>query len=667
MNIRTQLPALTGVFILPLAVLFTPQETPRSSTLQVVSSDMDMQTSTPDGAVTVTVPAGWSMSSAQSLMLLQPPEMDSRFVLAFDIGAVDAQSAVNSAWAVYRPDFKRPLQVATPRPARNGWEEVQAFIYETSPNEHVVIEALARRVGTRWVVAITDASASTMEKRDAQIRLYGNSVRPKGYARESFAGRKAAALDSERIAELRHFVESSMQVLGIPGASMALIDGGKVVFEGGFGVRELGKPDRVDADTLFLAASNTKAMTTLLLALLADEQRLMWDQPVKEIYPKFKLGDESTTSQVLVKHLVCACTGLPRQDMEWIFESGNATPLSSLELLGTMQPTSRFGELYQYSNLMAAAAGYIGGYLDNPEAELGAAYDEAMQKRIFDPLGMNSTTFNFEQAQKRNHARPHSEDVDGKTVVSNMALNYAIIPHRPAGGVWTSAHDLIRYAQLELNRGKLPNGKVLVSEENLLARRQPMVPTGANNNTYGMGLMTINNFGIPVVHHGGSLLGYKSDFIFLPDHGIGAVLLTNAQNGDMLLQPFSRRLLEVVFDGEPRAVENVQSQAANAKASHAKLRERLVVPADPQQVAKLAAHYSSSSLGEINVRQEGTTTVFDFGEWRSAVASRKNDDGSISFIAVEAVRYEFVVGAQGGKRILVLRDAQHEYVFTETS
>src|SRR5678815_368300 len=115
--------------------------------------------------------------------------------------------------------------------------------------------------------------------------------------------------------------------------------------------------------------------------------------------------------------------------MEWIFESGNATPLSSLELLGTMQPTSRFGELYQYSNLMAAVAGYIGGYLDNPEAELGAAYDEAMQKRIFDPLGMNSTTFNFEQAQKRNHARPHSEDVDGKTVVSNMALNYAIIPH----------------------------------------------------------------------------------------------------------------------------------------------------------------------------------------------------------------------------------------------
>ena len=75
MNIRAQLPALAGVFILPLAVMFTPQETPRSSTPQVVSSDMDMKTSTPDGAVTVTVPAGWSMNTAQSLMLLQPPEL----------------------------------------------------------------------------------------------------------------------------------------------------------------------------------------------------------------------------------------------------------------------------------------------------------------------------------------------------------------------------------------------------------------------------------------------------------------------------------------------------------------------------------------------------------------------------------------------------------------
>ena len=97
----------------------------------------------------------------------------------------------------------------------------------------------------------------------------------------------------------------------------------------------------------------------MLLAELVDENKLRWDQPVTEVYPSFKLGDAETTQKVLVKHLVCACTGLPRQDLEWLLNYGTATPASSLALLGTMQPTSRFGEVYQYSNLMAAAAGYV--------------------------------------------------------------------------------------------------------------------------------------------------------------------------------------------------------------------------------------------------------------------------------------------------------------------
>jgi CubicO group peptidase (beta-lactamase class C family) len=91
-----------------------------------------------------------------------------------------------------------------------------------------------------------------------------------------------------------------------------------VVYQGGLGVRQLGKPERVDADSLFIAASNTKALTTLLLARLVDEHKLRWDEPVIEAYPSFRLGDAETTRRVLVKHLVCACTGMPRQDLEWL-------------------------------------------------------------------------------------------------------------------------------------------------------------------------------------------------------------------------------------------------------------------------------------------------------------------------------------------------------------
>jgi CubicO group peptidase (beta-lactamase class C family) len=664
---RTLLFALVVTFLQAFAVNLVaqpsapPQAETRSAPERVAA---DTPRVSPGGA-TFTVPSGWSIATGKSVVVLEPPETDSHLVIV-DSQAADAKAAVAAAWAAYKPEVKRPLKLVTPRPAREGWDERQVFDYETSPNERVVVFAIAQRAGKAWTVIIADGTEPTFEKRGSPIGLVFQSLRPKGYNRESFAGRKAQPLDAAHIAQIKSFVETSMQELGIPGVSIALVDGGKVVYEGGFGVRELGKPERVDENTLFMAASNTKGMTTLLLSELVDEKRLRWDEPVTEAYPTFKLGDAQTTKSVLVKNLICACTGLPRQDLEWIFEFKNATPQSSLALLGTMQPTSKFGEVFQYSNLMAAAAGYIGGHLVYPDKELGAAYDEAMQRKIFDPLGMKSTTFDMKRALSANHASPHGDSIDGKPAVAGMAFNYAVMPHRPAGGVWTSAHDLIRYVQLELAQGKLPDGKQLVSAENLLARRAPQVPLGEDG-SYGMGLMVDRAYRVPVVHHGGSMAGYKSDIMFLPDSGIGAVLLTNSDNGQMLLRPFMRRLLEIVFDGKPEAAGNVSSAAATHKAILVKDRERLVVPADPAVVKQLAARYTSKELGDIAVLNNGGAITFDFGEWKSAVASRKNDDGTVSFITTDPTNegFEFVVGERSGKRVLITRDGQHEYVFTE--
>jgi len=397
-----------------------------------------------------------------------------------------------------------------------------------------------------------------------------------------------------------------------------------------------------------------------------DQKKLKWDQPVIEVYPSFKLGDAATTKKVLVKNLICACTGLPRQDLEWLFEYKNATPESELALLGTMQPTSRFGEVFQYSNLMASAAGYIGGHIVYPDRELGAAYDAAMQQMIFDPLGMKSTTFDYAKALAGNHASPHGDDVDGKPKVASMDINYSILPARPAGAVWTSSADLIRYVQLELTQGVLPDGKRLVSAENLLMRRTPQVQLGEDS-SYGMGLIVDHTYGVQVISHGGSMSGFKSNWWAVPESGIGAVLLTNADNGGLLLGPFGRRLLEVVYDGKPEAEADVASRAAAHKAEIAKERERLVVPAAPDMVAGLAKRYSSKELGDLEVVTKNGSTIFDLGEWKSSVASRKNDDGTTSFITIDpgTFGFEFVIGERSGKRMLVIRDGQHEYTFTE--
>ena len=631
-----------------------------------LSATRDTPRMTSAGA-TFTVPKDWTVATNGNAMILEAPEGDSKVALV-DVEAADAAAAAVAAWNAYRGGARFPVKVSAKQAARNGWEERHLIQYETSANDRATVFALASRFAGAWTVVIIDASDATFDKRRSQVSLVTQSLRPKGFQRETFAGRKAHPLDAARLQVLKDFTANGMKLLDIPGVGLAFIDGGKVVWEGGLGVKEIGKPEPVDKDTLFIAASNTKSLTTLLLAELVDEKKLRWDDRVVDIYPAFKLGDAATTRQVLVKHLICACTGMPRQDYEWLFTWARSTPDSNMALLGTMQPTSGFGQLFQYSNLMASAAGFIGGRIVEPKMELGAAYDEAMRRKVFVPLGMTNTTFDFKRVLRGNYAHPHGRSVDSEMKAIAMDMNYSIVPARPAGGVWTSAHDLALYVQMELARGRLPDGKQLVSKENLLARRAPQVAV-SEDIAYGMGLFNDTQWGIPVISHGGDLFGYHSNMYWLPEQGVGLVILTNADGGQLLRGPLLRRTLEVLFDGRPEAEATIAASAATQKAQERKERERLVIPANAAEGEKLAPRYGSNELGSINVVRRESAVVFDFGAWKSPVASRKNDDGTTSFVTIDPaiIGLEFVVAERLGKRALVTRDAQHEYLFIERS
>lgn len=525
------------------------------------------------------------------------------------------------------------------------------------------------RKGKQWTVVLRDSSNATAEKRSAAMSLIARSLRPAGYTRETFVGKTAHTFDASRVEAMKSFVETSIKQLGVPGASFALIDHGKVVYEGGVGQRELGKPEKVDAHTLFMVASNTKGMSTLLLAKQVDAGKAKWDEPVTKIYPSFRLGSDATTKKVLVRHLVCACTGLPRKDLDWIFGTTLTTPATTtFKQLAATEPTSGFSEVFQYNNLMASAAGFISGHLVYPKLEIGAAFDKAMQTQIFDPLGMRETTFSMKKALASNHASPHDLDIDAKPAIAENGFNYGVVPYRPAGGAWSSAHDMIKYVQNEITEGVLPNGKRLVSAKNLLKRREPNVPIGEDA-FYGMGLETDAAYGVTVVHHGGSMAGFKTDIMLVPEAKVGAVIMTNSDEGVYLLRPFMRRLLEVMYDGNPEAAGDVAAAAARVQAEHAAERPRLTLPPAAEPAGKLAARYASPELGSLVVKKSGAKVRFQFAEWGTEMASRKNDDGSLSFVTVSpgTSGYEFVAGERDGKRTLTVRDGQHEYVYTEAS
>jgi CubicO group peptidase (beta-lactamase class C family) len=421
---------------------------------------------------TFVAPKEWSLRVNGPATILTAPEGGSAVALV-DVQAAGPDQALAAAWKAYKPDAAWPVKVTHDLSDEDGWSRRRVYEYRTSPNEKRGVAALVSYAGSSWNVVIEDLADAVAEKRGAQVALVFGRLLPKGYRRESFAGKKANTLDAARLAELSRFIESGLKGLGVPGVAFGVVQDGKVVFADGFGTKQLGTNEKPNADTLFMVASNTKAMTTLLLAKLVDEHRLTWQTPVTTLFPSFRLGDTATTQSVLVKHLICACTGMPRQDLEWIFEYGNITPGSSLSLLGSMQPTSKFGELFQYSNLMAAAAGYTGAYVLYPQMELGAAYDRAMQSYVFDPLQMKTTTFDFKRALSANHASAHSPDLDGKTAKAQTAINDAVIPLRPAGGAWSSVHDMLKYVSMELAEGKLPDGQNLHIEGAVAGTARP--------------------------------------------------------------------------------------------------------------------------------------------------------------------------------------------------
>ena len=167
-----------------------------------------------------------------------------------------------------------------------------------------------------------------------------------------------------------------------------------------------------------------------------------------------------------IRQLICACTGLPRQDLEWLFQFQGVTPADAMATLATMQPTTqvrRAVPVLEPDGRRGRAS--PPATCSIPDMELGAAYDKAMQTQVFDPLGMKTTTFDYAQGARGrpcHAARARHRRQDRRT--PSWSSTTPIIPLRPAGAAWSNVRDMLRYVQMELDEGKLPDGKTVHPE-----------------------------------------------------------------------------------------------------------------------------------------------------------------------------------------------------------
>lgn len=654
-----------GAFLVVLAMFVGSGAAPAADAVQQEPESGSAGTpATTDAGHRFIVPPGWTQSRRGRAVILAAPESGSRVALV-DVAARDADAAVAEAWIAYQGGASPELIMSVPAANRNGWQDVRSYVYRTPPDAARLLTARAMRHGHRWSVRIEDLATAVSGRRSAELALIRNEFLPAGHVRESFAGRRANRLTPDRLRSMRSFIEDARVALRVPGISVGIVQGGEIVLAEGFGVRELGRPEPVDADTLYLVASNTKPLTTLLLAKLVDERRLAWETPVADLLPRFRLADPETTRRVRVRHLLCACTGLPYRNLDWEFAPSNSAAELTFAILARMRSTSAFGTTYQYSNPIAAAGGYVGGHVAYPRLELGEAYDRAMASRVFKPLGMRRTTFDFDRAMRGNYARSHGISPDGRLTLVDPARNRQMHAVRPTGGAWSNVNDLLAYVRMELSGGRLANGERYISEAALKARWAPQIRTGRHS-WYGMGLETNTSAGTPTLFHGGRLYGFRGDMIWFPEHDVGAVILMNSSTGNALMEAFPRRLLELLFDGQPEAVSMVAAAAAAEREQRRASRRSLRLPADPNHAGALAPLYHNEYLGQLRVERLGEDTIFNFGGWKTLVTSRVRSDRTVEYVLVTpSPPFPFVAGLSAEHRTLTIRDAQNEYIFVE--
>jgi CubicO group peptidase (beta-lactamase class C family) len=452
-------------------------------------------------------------------------------------------------------------------------------------------------------------------------------------------------LTGERLATFEAYVAAKLAEIHIPGAAVAVVQGGEVTFLQGFGVRKLGQPAPVTGDTILRIGSVTKSFSSLLAATVVDAGRLTWETPLVDVLPSFAVADPDLAPRLTLADAFCACTGLPRRDWQIVIGAQALTPELVIDSTVDLPLTAPYGERFQYNNQIVAAGGYAAAVADGGSPDdLSHAYDVALRARVLDPIGMTHSTLSLtEVLAGDDYATPHSAGIAGTmqplTLLEDDTWVTAVAP---TGGLWSSAREMARYVQTELQRGVSPDGLRVVSAENLERTWQPGVALAAPapgtapamatfGEHYGLGWFTGAYFGQQLVWHNGATLGFHSLVTLLPEAELGAVVLTNATVGkaETFTTAVQMRLLELLFD-LPTTIDAV---LAPGSAAVAEARDDLLAElgqVDPAAVTPFLGRYTNPTLGDLTLALREGALVFDIGPLRSEMRPVLGADGTVT-------------------------------------
>lgn len=365
----------------------------------------------------------------------------------------------------------------------------------------------------------------------------------------------AAGFSAADAAELEHYVSGALGVFEVPGAAVAVIEGGEIVYRGSFGVRGLEHPEPIDRQTRFMIGSVTKSMTATVVGTLVDEGILDWDSPVVHWFPSFTLQNAEDPRDVTLRQLLSHSTGTAPNDVALLFDPPD--PLGLLDQVASLPPVGvPLGEGFDYHNHLFSLAGYAAARATGARLTrrgLLRGYEQLLEERLFEPAGMTHATANMSQAlRSENHAYPHSGRVLAPAIAPVPIRQERFVTRvAPAGAVWASLDDLARYAVLLVREGVAESGTRVISAESL-GTTQTVQAAFSPFVGYGLGWF-IRTFGeAPVVEHAGGTAGFGASLWTVPTEGRALVVLTNSKESEAFRAAIQRYVDELALD-QPHA------------------------------------------------------------------------------------------------------------------
>lgn len=427
-----------------------------------------------------------------------------------------------------------------------------------------------------------------------------------------------AQMSSKKIDQL---VDNTMKTFDVPGIAVSVVKDGKVVHAKGYGVRSLNTKQKVDENTLFGIASNSKAFATASLAMLVDEKKLKWDDKVTDYLPEFRMYNPYVTEEFTIRDLVThrSGLGLGAGDLMAFPDSNSFTMPDIIHNLRYLKPVSGFRTKYDYDNLLFMVAGEVVAKVS------GKSWEDFVEERIMKPLQMNSSATVYRRLNdKSNVIDPHGP-VNGKVAVVDR-FNSQIGP--AAWGIYSNLTDMNKWVLMQLNEGKYgEGGKNRIFSEaqhNEMWSPQTLLPLSSYNpynshfRAYGLGWFVTDVKGTKEVSHTGGMPGMVTQVTLLPEKELAIIVLTNQQSGsafnaitnqikdsylgitntDRVKEYNDRRLAN-----EKQAAEMVAKVEAEVKAQQAKNSPAL-------DKAAIVGTYKDNWFGEVTIFEKDGKTWF---------------------------------------------------------